>query len=118
MPRRADDSIRLTAHKSLKAAAGSGPRHAAFWQHGDTTYFYLVAELAVSLTVYKVTYLPKGGLAFEQVYEVNTFGGKKFPAGAAPAEVEISVSFKFSGPSRPPEFDLGATGHEIATKHT
>lgn len=84
---------RLTALDPLEAKAGSGPRHGVFWKpNKHTTYFYLVAELGVTVTVYEVTYPKEGGLAFKEVYVVNTFGGKAIPDGAAPAEIQLSVS--------------------------
>lgn len=83
----------MTALDPLKAKAGSGPRHGAFWKpNKHTTYFYLVAELGVTVTVYEVAYPKAGGLAFEEKFVINTFGGKTVPAGAAPAEIEVSVS--------------------------
>ena len=92
-------SLDLKALAPLKAASGSGPRHAAFWNpygvacEGCTTYFYLVAELASTITGYAVEYLPNGGgLAFTKVYNTTTFGKPQIPKGSAPAEVHVSVS--------------------------
>lgn len=79
----------------LNAAAGSGPRHGAFWtpDSSEETYFYIVAELAGTVTGYSVTYIPDcGGLEFTQVYESPTFGTKPQPVGTAPAEIQIAVS--------------------------
>jgi 6-phosphogluconolactonase (cycloisomerase 2 family) len=96
------DNNTLAEHPPLKVAAGSGPRHAAFWspdgQGSNQTsnqYLLVVTELGNTLTSYKVTYLPEGGLNFTQVYTTNTFGGKPIPDGAAAAEVVVSPDNKF-----------------------
>lgn len=86
----------------LQAAAGSGPRHAAFWNpygvacEGCTTYFFLVAELASTVTSYAVEYLPNGGgLSFTQVFNSTTFGLLKLPPENAPAEVVVTPDNKY-----------------------
>jgi len=92
-------TLKLTALNPLKAAPGSGPRHAAFWNPYSTacptctTYFYLVSELASTVTGYAVTYLPNGGgLNFTEVYRSTTYGLLNLPEGNAPAEIHVSVS--------------------------
>jgi 6-phosphogluconolactonase (cycloisomerase 2 family) len=94
-----ESTLKLKTLTPLKAAAGSGPRHAAFWNpygvasENSTTYFYLVAELASTVTGYAVTYLPNnGGLSFEKVYESTTYGLLNLPEGNAPAEIAVSVN--------------------------
>ena len=89
----------LTALSPLKAESGSGPRHAAFWNpygvacEGCTTYFYLVSELASTVTSYAVSYLANGsGLSFTEVSKQSTFGLLKPPKGNAPAEIHVTVS--------------------------
>lgn len=96
-----DSTGALTEEDPLEAKAGSGPRHAVFWTgasyYGNSTYFYLVSELANTLTTFTVTYPPSGGISFTEVDETSTFGEAPQPAGAAAAEIEISVSLKSSG---------------------
>ncbi|TKA73467.1 hypothetical protein B0A55_05951 [Friedmanniomyces simplex] len=86
----------------LKAAPGSGPRHAAFWNPyavtgaGSPTYLYLVSELASTVTGYAVTYLPNGGgLNFTEVYKSSTYGLLNQPEGNAPAEVHVTPDNRF-----------------------
>ena len=93
------ETLKLKTLKPLKAASGSGPRHAAFWNpysvacEGCTTYFYLVAELASTVTVYAVTYLQNGGgLEFKEVFKSTTYGLLNLPEGNAPAEIHVTVS--------------------------
>ena len=95
-------TLKLKALDPLKAAPGSGPRHAAFWNpysvacEGCTTYFYLVAELASTVTGYAVNYKPNGGgLSFSEVYKSTTFGLLNLPEGNAPAEVHMSPDNKY-----------------------
>ena len=83
----------------LVAAPGSGPRHGAFWNPyavtgaGSPTYFYLVSELASTVTGYSVTYLPNnGGLNFTEVFKSSTYGLLNQPAYNAPAEIHVTVS--------------------------
>jgi 6-phosphogluconolactonase (cycloisomerase 2 family) len=97
-------TLALKALEPLKAAPGSGPRHAAFWnpssvscEDGCTTYFYLVAELASTVTGYELEYLPNGGgLKFTEVYKSSTYGPSlKQPSTNAPAEIHISTDNRF-----------------------
>lgn len=95
------DTLQLKPLGSLKAAAGSGPRHAAFYNPsalaGSTTYFYLVAELAGTVTAYSVEYLPnKGGLAFTQLGKQPTTGTYHLHRRNAPAEIHISPDNRFA----------------------
>jgi 6-phosphogluconolactonase (cycloisomerase 2 family) len=92
-------TLQLKALSPLQAAPGSGPRHAAFWNpqgvkgEGSTTFFYLVAELASTVTGYEVEYLPNGGgLQFKKLFNESTYGLLNQPEGNAPAEVRVSVS--------------------------
>jgi 6-phosphogluconolactonase (cycloisomerase 2 family) len=96
------ETLDLKPLDPLQAAAGSGPRHAAFWNpysvacQGCTTYLFLVAELASTVTSYAVAYKPNGGgLSFEKVYESTTFGLLKLPQGNAPAEIHVTPDNKY-----------------------
>ncbi|OCL06363.1 putative isomerase YbhE [Glonium stellatum] len=83
----------LVEREPLKADPGSGPRHAVFWSpdksyaRNSTLYFFLIHELSNTITSYRVRYEEAGGLAFEKVQTINTFGGKTVPTGAAAAEI-------------------------------
>lgn len=81
----------------LKAAPGSGPRHAAFWSPKQgQLFFYLVAELAATLTGYEVEYKSNdGGLLFKELFVNNTLGGKKPERVVAPAEIAVSPDQRF-----------------------
>lgn len=94
------DSLKLKELASLKAAPGSGPRHAAFYTPsglaGSTTYMYLAAELAGTVTAYAVTYLPNNtGLAFKELSTQPTTGIYTLHRRNAPAEVHISPDNRF-----------------------
>ncbi|KAJ5641114.1 isomerase YbhE [Penicillium herquei] len=68
-----DETLLLDKRESLNATKGSGPHHAVFsrepilFPDGVASYiFYLGAELAGTITAYRVTYLPeRGGLKFK-----------------------------------------------------
>ncbi|WPH00863.1 putative isomerase YbhE [Acrodontium crateriforme] len=92
-------TLKLKTLDPLKVKPGTGPRHAAFWQPTSSgkTYFYLVAELAATVTGYSVEYLSNGkGLNFTQIYSSPTYGDKlKQPPGNAPAEITVSPDNRF-----------------------
>ncbi|KAK4543377.1 hypothetical protein LTR36_005520 [Oleoguttula mirabilis] len=97
-----DATLKLKTLSPLVAAPGSGPRHAAFWNpygvacEGCTTYFYVVHELASTVTGYAVEYLPNsGGLNFTVVYNSTTYDLLNLPEGNAPAEVHVSPDNRF-----------------------
>ena len=63
-------------------------------------FMYLVGELGNTVTSYSVTYPPAGGMSFTEIGSVDTFGGKGVPAGAAAAEIAVSVrGLSFSTPT-------------------
>ncbi|KAK3111593.1 hypothetical protein LTR53_013011 [Teratosphaeriaceae sp. CCFEE 6253] len=95
-------TLDLKALSPLEAPGGSGPRHAAFWNPyavtgaGSDTYFYLVSELASTVTSYAVTYLPNnGGLNFTEVFKSTTYGLLNLPEGNAPAEIHVTPDNRF-----------------------
>lgn len=65
-----DSGSLLTALPPLKVAPGSGPRHGAF-SHDPIAgkyIYYLAAEIASTVTAYRVSYLPNdAGLSFEKI---------------------------------------------------
>jgi hypothetical protein len=83
--------------------AGSGPRHGTFYTPNckpaqvkcaaakkDNTYFFLVSELANTVSSYKVTY-GKDGLGFTLVDSSGIYGNMTAPTGASAAEGILSV---------------------------
>ncbi|QDS68353.1 hypothetical protein FKW77_010719 [Venturia effusa] len=91
----------LTEHPPLKAAKGSGPRHAVFWQpqgNYNTTenlYLFLVAELANTVTTYKVSYPSNGGMDFTEVGKTSTFGNATAVPTPGGGEIMVSPCNKF-----------------------
>lgn len=91
----------LLEHPPLKAEKGSGPRHAVFWQsqgnHNTTEnlYLFLVAELANSITAYKVSYPANGGMDFTEVSRTSTFGNATIVPTAGAGEIAVSPCNKF-----------------------
>jgi 6-phosphogluconolactonase (cycloisomerase 2 family) len=90
---------KLKQLESFEVLKGTGPRHAAFWNPSGVacetcpTYFYLVSELAGTVTSYQVSYLLNGGgLTFRQVQISRTTGPHFVKQRTAPAEITISVS--------------------------
>jgi 6-phosphogluconolactonase (cycloisomerase 2 family) len=83
MPELGADPVRVfqisyeteTPHKlvevaPLKLASGSGPRHEAFVQIEDQTYFYILNQISNTLVSFKVNYIDKI-LEFQQVPKIN-----------------------------------------------
>lgn len=87
---------KLIAHADLEAPAGYGPRHAVFYKDGRDTYLAITHELRNVIINYKVTYVRSGGLTFEKVAEVSTYGAETEATqfGAA-AEIAVSPDHKF-----------------------
>lgn len=73
----------ITAKSPLQAKAGSGPRHGAFSLDpiSGSYIYYLAAEIASTVTAYKVTYLANaGGLSFEVIGVYSTLSpGQAIP---------------------------------------
>ncbi|KAJ6014565.1 isomerase YbhE [Penicillium herquei] len=75
-----DDTLLLEERPSLNCTSGSGPRHGVFTQDpilfpdGVASYvFYLGAEIAGTITAYRVTCLPnRGGLDFELLHTYSS----------------------------------------------
>lgn len=88
-------TLLLSAETPLHAAPGSGPRHGVFWRSENKTFFYLVAELANTLTGYEVSYPSTGGLHFKEIFVTGTHGDKPVPAGNAVAEIQLSPDHRF-----------------------
>lgn len=73
------DTLLLEERTALNATPGSGPRHGVFtkdpimFDDGVSSYvFYLGAEIAGTITAYRVTYLPnRGGLQFDELPDGN-----------------------------------------------
>lgn len=93
------ETLELTQLDSLHVTAGTGPRHAVFWNpygtacESCTTYMYLVGELGGDVTGYSVTYKNTGmGLEFKNITHSLTQADN--PRNA-PAEVEISPDGRF-----------------------
>ncbi|EHK98630.1 putative 6-phosphogluconolactonase [Glarea lozoyensis 74030] len=91
----------------FKVPAGSGPRHGSFYTpackpgpgkclaaNKENTYFFLVSELANTVSSYKVTY-GKDGLGFTLVSSSGIYGNVSTPTGAAAAEGILSPDNKF-----------------------
>lgn len=89
--------LELTAVEPLAVAPGSGPRHAAFAVHGETTFMYVITELANTIIGYTVSY-PEGSIAFEENFTIGTHGeGNELPEGAQAAEIVVTVGHWFIG---------------------
>jgi 6-phosphogluconolactonase (cycloisomerase 2 family) len=87
-----EDGLGWTAVDPLVAAPGSGPRHVAFLVTDDSTYMYLISELANTITGYIVTYSDSSALGFEELFAISTHGeGGSVPNGTTAAEITLSV---------------------------
>lgn len=95
------DNNTLAEHPPLVVAEGSGPRHAVFWQSGGDysstqgLYLFVVAELANSITAYKVSYPPEGGMKFTESHTTSTFGNATIVPTAGAGEITVSPDNRF-----------------------
>ncbi|KAG8623350.1 hypothetical protein KVT40_008326 [Elsinoe batatas] len=83
----------LTALTPYRVTAGSGPRHGAFLDTGNATWFFLISELANTVTSYQVS-RANGSLTFTEVFSAGTYGNITTPAGVGGAELLISPDQK------------------------
>ncbi|KAI1386637.1 putative isomerase YbhE [Hypoxylon trugodes] len=80
----------------LPVRPGSGPRHGAFTVTPRTTYFYLVSELANTITGYEVIYNDNDTLSFNELFYIPTHGEEKtLPEGTGAAEILVSPDGKY-----------------------
>ncbi|KAK6085605.1 extracellular aldonolactonase [Seiridium cupressi] len=85
-----------TAADPLVVASGSGPRHATFLVTEDTTYMYLISELANTITGYEVAYSNGSTPSFTELFSISIHGeGGSVPNGTAAAEIVLSPDDKF-----------------------
>lgn len=87
----------LTSIQNVVAHKGSGPRHGVFWPKKagiKPSHYFLVSEMASSVTTYKVFYSADGlNMTFSETMDskvYSTFGSAVKP-GAAGGEIVISV---------------------------
>lgn len=72
----------LKESTSFATPPGSGPRHGAFLDSGDDTYFFLISELACTIASYKVTY-GTGSMSLEEISIHGVYGDAPTPVGGA-----------------------------------
>jgi len=90
-----ESGLGVASIEPLAVPAGSGPRHATFAVHGETTYFYVVNELSNTIIGYVVSYTD-GGISFEEVYQSGTHGvDGEVPSTAAAAEITVTPDQAF-----------------------
>ncbi|PYI21801.1 putative isomerase YbhE [Aspergillus violaceofuscus CBS 115571] len=97
-----DETLRLDERSALNATAGSGPRHGVFtaepvrFPDGNASYvYYLAAEIAGTITAYRVHYLPKrGGLRFDYLHTYSSLepGVPKPATGGKGVTAELRLS--------------------------
>jgi len=88
-------TLLLSPRPSIPVVPGSGPRHGAFTvqKTHNTTFYYLVSELANTLTGYRVSYLPhNSGLALTPLTTTSTYGPSNASVFAGNAAAEIMIS--------------------------
>lgn len=92
-------TLQITARPSIEVKPGSGPRHGAFLRRHDMSNgkddikFYLVSELANTLTSYNVKYLPEnGGIQMEPITTMKTYGNNTDADFNGNAASEISIA--------------------------
>ncbi|KAI0017491.1 Lactonase, 7-bladed beta-propeller-domain-containing protein [Xylariomycetidae sp. FL0641] len=115
-PSRWTDPVRtLTPVAPLVAAPGSGPRHGVFTVVRDKTYFYLVSELANTITGYAVTYNDNKTMSFDELFVIPTHGDdRELPEGTGAAEIHLSPDEKFLIVSSRWEYSMNITNFDAS----
>ncbi len=92
-------TLQVTPRPSIPVPPGSGPRHGVFRTvkradgNGMSYEYFLVSELASTISSYAVTYLPNnGGMAFTLLGSGKTYGPLTDAvfSGTAPAEIVLA----------------------------
>jgi len=112
-------SLALTPVAPLVVAPGSGPRHGAFKTARDKTYFYLVSELANTITGYEVLYHANKTLGFSEMFIMPIHGDNRTLANTtAVAEIHVTPDEKFLIVSSRWEYSMNITNfdHTNTTK--
>ncbi|KAI2621461.1 putative isomerase YbhE [Hypomontagnella submonticulosa] len=91
------DTLELTPVTPLTVKPGSGPRHGAFVAVTSfNVYFYLVSELANTITGYHVSYGEDNALGFREIFTIPTHGEpRELPAKTGAAEIVVSPDRKY-----------------------
>ncbi|EAQ88010.1 hypothetical protein CHGG_04629 [Chaetomium globosum CBS 148.51] len=112
-------TLEYTEKPSYEFARGTGPRHGAFYQSGDNTYFYVVCELSNLLQGFSVAYNEDSSLTFTQLYNATTHGATDaLPEETAAAEIFLAPNSNFLTVSSRFERELSytvANGTEVAS---
>ncbi|KAG8529046.1 uncharacterized protein KY384_005680 [Bacidia gigantensis] len=92
-------TLEISSRPSIPVTPGSGPRHGIFHAEGvNSTFYYLVSEIANTLTGFKISYLPSyGGMTFAPIVNTTTTGSKANDTtftGNAAAEIAITNDCK------------------------
>ncbi|KAH9993662.1 putative isomerase YbhE [Xylariaceae sp. FL0662B] len=94
---------------------GSGPRHGVFRVVLDKTYFYLVSELANTITGYEVIYNANETLSFTELFVIPTHGEETdLPEGTGAAEIRLSPDREFLIVSSRWEYSMNITNFDPA----
>ncbi|KAI1081582.1 putative isomerase YbhE [Whalleya microplaca] len=108
------DNLTLTPIAPLVVEpAGSGPRHGVFKVVLDKTYFYLVSELANTITGYEVIYNANETLSFTELFVIPTHGEEvDLPEGTGAAEIHLSPDEEFLIVSSRWEYSINITNFD------
>ncbi|KAI0813807.1 putative isomerase YbhE [Xylaria sp. FL0064] len=88
-------TLELTPIAPLEVAPGSGPRHGVFKTAYNTTYYYLVSELANTITGYEVLYKKDRTLGFSELFTIPSHGDdRELVNTTAVAEVLVTPDGK------------------------
>jgi len=91
----------FTVKEPIKTSPGRGPRHGMFYPPtGTPKYYYLIAELACTVSVYKVSYTADD-IVLDQLQIVSTLSANDSatptagePANSTPSAAEIAIDPK------------------------
>ncbi|KAI1460274.1 putative isomerase YbhE [Annulohypoxylon moriforme] len=90
------DTLGLTPITPLTVRPGSGPRHGTFLVTPEKTYFYLISELANTITGYETIYNEDKTLSFNEIFYIPTHGENiTLPEGTGAAEIVVSPDGNF-----------------------
>ncbi|KAI0900194.1 putative isomerase YbhE [Annulohypoxylon nitens] len=91
-----ETTLGLTPIAPLTVRPGSGPRHGTWLVTPEKTYFYLISELANTITGYETIYNEDKTLSFNEIFYIPTHGENiTLPEGTGAAEIVVSPDGNF-----------------------
>lgn len=89
------DTSLITALDPVAVSTGTGPRHASFLRTHDTSYVFVLNELANTLSSFLVRYPFKGNITLSHIQTQSIFGGNTTYPTIGAGEIAMSPDRRY-----------------------